>query len=222
MTFEKMVDKKYIHKLECKQCSKHYERTSGNKKNLNPGWCSISCRKLWHSLSRRKSNCIECGALYNQTNEKRLFCSKECYYTHVETNPDKYELKQKAKKARTGYTEVSIHRMKETKLKNGTMIDWKDADWKQYWKKCDAITGRMRKKLLECWDGKDYITGEYILNNLQLPYSHGDYPTLDHVIPRSECYKQGLSPYEACSASNLKWTTRKNNSKKGNKVGKTK
>jgi hypothetical protein len=71
--------------------------------------------------------------------------------------------------------------------------------------------------MLESWDGIDYIDGEDIRANLALPYSHGDYPTLDHLIPRSEVFKKGLTPYEITTSKNLKWTKRRNNSKKYNK-----
>jgi hypothetical protein len=71
--------------------------------------------------------------------------------------------------------------------------------------------------MLENWNGYDYISGDYIKDNLNLHYSHGDYPTLDHIKPRSQCFKEGLSPYEATKPENLAWTTRKNNSKKSQK-----
>lgn len=226
MAFLRVEGIKYIHELSCKLCSKLYERVSGNKKTINHGWCSQTCRSTWHKQNRKEvvyAQCKQCNTAYPKLKENRIFCSPQCYYQCIKENPEHYQLYEKAKKARiNSNSDASICKMKDTKLKNGTMIDWKDANWKQYWKKCDALTGRMRKGLLECWDGVDYITGEYIKDNLKLSYSHGDYPTLDHIIPRSECYKQGLTPHQACSASNLKWTTRKNNSRKGNKVAKTK
>jgi hypothetical protein len=141
----------------------------------------------------------------------------------MKNHPERYNLYEKAANAQANAnTPETIQKMKETKLANGNIIDWKDATWKQYWKKCDELTRKMRAQLLEGWDGLDYISGEYIENNLTLHYSHGDYPTLDHVIPRSECYKQGLTPEQACSAENLRWTTRRNNSSKYNRVANTK
>ena len=99
----------------------------------------------------------------------------------------------------------------------GNIIDWNKAGWKQYWKRCDWLTRKIRKQMLENWNGYDYISGDYIKDNLNLHYSHGDYPTLDHIKPRSQCFKEGLSPYEATKPENLAWTTRKNNSKKSQK-----
>jgi hypothetical protein len=72
--------------------------------------------------------------------------------------------------------------------------------------------------MLENWDGIDYIDGEYIKENLNLHYSDKNYPTLDHITPRSECFKRGLTPNEATNPNNLKWTKRINNSKKHNSV----
>ena len=100
---------------------------------------------------------------------------------------------------------------------NGNSIDWDKAGWKQYWKRCDWLTRKIRKQMLENWNGYDYISGDYIKDNLNLHYSHGDYPTLDHIKPRSQCFREGLSPYEATKPENLAWTTRKNNSKKSQK-----
>ncbi len=104
----------------------------------------------------------------------------------------------------------------ETRKENGNIIT--DMRWKQQWKKCDYLTRKLRKQMIQDWDGYDYIDGEYIRENLDLHYSHKRQPSLDHVVPRSECFKQGLTPEEATQPSNLKWTTRINNSKKHNKV----
>ena len=38
-----------------------------------------------------------------------------------------------------------------------------------------------------------------------------------YIKPRSQCFREGLSPYEATKPENLAWTTRKNNSKKSQK-----
>lgn len=212
---------KYMHELSCKQCSTRYERISGNRSPINDGWCSEVCRKDWHKSNRRMSICRQCDSEFYQVAESKIFCNNKCYYTHMSENPEQYNLHEKVAKAQANSnTPETIQKMRGTKLANGSMIDWTDATWKQYWKKCDEITGKKRKVMLEGWDGVDYISGDNIRDNLKLHHSHGDYPTLDHVIPRSECYKQGLTPQQACSAENLKWTTRRNNSSKYNKVAK--
>lgn len=222
MTFDRVSNKKYIHNVECKNCSKQYERISGNKTTINSGWCSQECRKEWHRVNRRLSTCKQCNQGFWQKVSTNQFCNKKCYSSYVKDNPEEFNLDNRAKVARANSnSESSIQKMRDTKLENGTMVDWKDANWKQYWKKCDELTRKMRATLLVEWDGVDYISGNNIKDNLTYHYSHGEYPTLDHVVPRSECYKQGLTPQQACSTSNLKWTTRRNNSSKGNKVLKT-
>ena len=215
---------KYVHELKCKQCTASYERVSGNKSPLKQGWCSESCRTEWYKNQNwTKLICKGCSSEFEVYNHQKdyKFCSYACYHRDMKDNPEQYGLYDKAVRAQaSSNTPESIEKMRETKLANGLMIDWKDATWKQYWKKCDELTRKMRSVLLEKWDGRDYITGDYKKDNLNLHYSHGDYPTLDHVISKTECYKQGLTPQQACSAENLRWTTRRNNSSKYNKVAK--
>lgn len=214
---------RWIHSLECKQCKSSYERVASNRTPKKNGWCSEDCRKEWfRGQSWIKQLCGSCNKEFEVPNHKQQrFCSHECYYQDMKDNPEQYNLYEKAAKAQANSnTSESIQKMRETKLASGNMIDWKDATWKQYWKKCDELTRKMRSVMLEQWDGRDYITGEYIKDNLNLHFSHGDYPTLDHVVSKTECYKQGLTPQQACSAENLKWTTRRNNSSKYNKVAK--
>jgi 5-methylcytosine-specific restriction endonuclease McrA len=103
----------------------------------------------------------------------------------------------------------------KTRITNGNIINWDIAEWKQYWRRCNDLTRKIRKQMLESWDGFDYIDGEYIKDNLKLHYTHGSYPTLDHVIPRSQGFKDKISPYDITKPENLKWTKRSNNSKKG-------
>ncbi len=212
---------KWIHLLKCLYCTTPYERIAANKSPKSNGWCSKECRKAWHkSQSRLNLVCKNCEREFEVYNYQKhyTFCSHKCYHKHIKDNPEQYNLYQKAAKARSNSNTLeTFEKMRETKLAKGIMIDWKDATWKQYWKRCNDLTRKMRSMLLEGWDGLDYIDGKYIKDNLALHYSHGDYPTLDHITPRSECYKQGLTPYEACSPDNLKWTTRRNNSSKYNK-----
>jgi hypothetical protein len=136
----------------------------------------------------------------------------------MQNNPANYDLTRKAKYASSfSNTPESIEKGLHTKLERGTIIDWTDASWKQFWRKCNELTRKKRSELIENWDGYDYIDGEYIKDFLKLHYSHKDYPTLDHVVPRSAFYKQGKTPQEACEVTNLKWTKRSNNSRKYNK-----
>jgi len=116
---------------------------------------------------------------------------------------------------RKSWNEEAWKKSLETRKKNGNIIE--NFDWKQYWRRCDWLTRKIRKQMLETWDGYDYIDGEYIKDHLNLHFSDKNYPTLDHIKSRSQCFKEGLSPYEATTPENLKWTKRINNSKKYNK-----
>jgi hypothetical protein len=116
---------------------------------------------------------------------------------------------------RKSWNEEAWKKSLETRKKNGNIIE--NFDWKQYWRRCDWLTRKIRKQMLETWNGYDYIDGEYIKDNLNLHFSDKNYPTLDHIKSRSQCFKEGLSPYEATTPENLKWTKRINNSKKYNK-----
>ena len=136
----------------------------------------------------------------------------------MSTHPREFGMAERSAKMRESWDESSWKKSIETRKSNGNIIDWDVAEWKQYWRRCNDLTRKIRVKLLEDWDGIDYIDGEDIRENLALPYTHGDYPTLDHVIPRSEGFRRGLSPYEITTPKNLKWTKRRNNSKKYNKT----
>ena len=212
---------RYLHTLECKECSKSYERVGANKKPLPKkyGYCSKDCRKEWFRKQRRMSHCENCAEEFYQKYKDQKFCSKVCYSANMREYPEKYNLVEKGKHAVTfSNTSESIEKGLQKKLGKGIILDWTDASWKQFWRRCNHLTRKRRAELLDSWDGYDYISGEYIKPYLELHYSDKKYPTLDHVVPRSEYYRQGKSPQEACQPDNLKWTTRSNNSRKYNKV----
>jgi hypothetical protein len=136
----------------------------------------------------------------------------------MKNNPADYNLPTKAGHMhQTMDKQAAIAKMLITKQERGQMIEWNNADWKQYWRRCNHLTRKIRPQMLESWDGFDYIDGEYIKDNLNLHFLDRNYPSLDHIKPRSQCFKEGLSPYEATSPENLAWTKRVNNSKKYNK-----
>lgn len=210
---------RYIHTLTCKVCSNSYERIASNRTPLRDAYCSKECRQEWFKFNRRAANCTYCSKQFYQVNKEKKFCNRKCYSADIKENPDKYNLIEKAKHARTfSNTPETIEKGLQKKLDEGLIIDWTDASWKQFWRRCNELTRKRRLELVEDWDGYDYIDGEYIKPYLDLHYSHKNYPTLDHIIPRSEFYKQGKSPQEACQPENLKWTKRTNNSKKYNKT----
>jgi len=212
--------------IPCSICGKEHKRTLPNKssaveafKKGKTALCSKDCRKEYYTRKsvREERNCKRCKKSYLvRPTKERYFCSKECYREDCKEFPEKYGLVKKAENMRRKTDKVSAtEKMVETKIKRGLAIDWKDSNWKPWYRKCNAILLKKRKELVADWDGYDYIDGKYIKDNLKLDYRHRDYPTLDHVIPKQKLYLEGLSPYEACKNDNLRWTTRSNNSRKG-------
>lgn len=200
------------YKQICNNCNTDYKSNGPYSK-----YCSKECRQESRAQERTYVGCTQCNTpIRFYPSQQNKFCSNQCQGKWVKENMGE-ERAERANKARTFITKESFEKGLETRKKNGNIIDWNKAGWKQYWKRCDWLTRKIRKQMLENWNGYDYISGDYIKDNLNLHYSHGDYPTLDHIKPRSQCFKEGLSPYEATKPENLAWTTRKNNSKKSQK-----
>lgn len=205
------------YKRICKQCNTNFRSKGGNKQ-----FCTQECKLKFNLKSyiyRLCENCKTNVRVYpNGYNKdcKTIFCSNKCQGKWMSQNSEQLGLAKRAKKMRENWNENAWKKSVETRKENGNIII--EHNWKQYWKRCNYLTQKIRKQMLQNWDGYDYIDGEYIKENLNLSYTHKNYPTLDHIIPRSECFKQGLTPDEATQSSNLKFTKRYNNSKKSNKV----
>jgi hypothetical protein len=203
------------YKRICYNCNTDFISSSPYKK-----YCNRDCKISWNEKNIYSYNeCITCNKSFRKLNntDANKFCSKKCYFERTKSHPEEFGLTERAKKAFESWSEKSWKKGIETRIKNGNIINWDKAEWKQYWRKCNDLTRKIRKKMLEDWDGYDYIDGEYIKDYLNLHYSDKNYPTLDHIKPRSQCFREGLSPHEATIPSNLKWTKRINNSKKSQK-----
>jgi hypothetical protein len=208
----------------CGQCSETFSRNykipKGNwykgEYKLNKKYCSKECRQLERSKEKSYKPCIQCSSpTYDVPSlPNKKFCSNKCQGNWVKENMSD-ERAERARHMRKNWNKESWKKGLITRKQNGNIVS--DPTWKQYWKRCDYLTRKIRKMMLETWDGYDYIDGEYIIENLNLHYSDKNYPTLDHIKPRSQCFKDGLTPDEATTPSNLKWTKRINNSKKYNK-----
>lgn len=220
----------YKIEFPCNVCGKVHQRTVPNKssaiRNLQEGtkraFCSPQCRQKWHFDNRITSAriCINCNKEFNVNPKKKSkLCSKQCYAEDMKNRPEEYGLLTKVSYMRSTLNkESATAKMLRTKADRGLLIDWDLSDWKQYWRRCNYLTGRIRKQMLSTWDGYDYLDGEYIKDNLLLPYTHRDYPTLDHIVPRSQGFKEGKTPEQVTHPDNLAWTKRSNNSKKNNKI----
>ena len=208
------------YKYNCSECGddfvRHYKISPPrNGAKNHKKYCSKECRQKSRAKERTYIKCSNCNTNIRYYNsEQNKFCSNKCQGEWMKQHSQKLGLAERASKARESWTEESWKKSIQTRTKNGNIVT--QHDWKQYWKRCDYLTRKIRKQMLQEWDGYDYIDGEHIKENLHLHYSHKNYPTLDHVVPRSKCFQNGLSPDEATSPSNLKWTKRVNNSKKYN------
>ena len=220
----------YKIKFPCNICGKEHERTVPNKssaiRNLETGkklaFCSAICRQQWHFEHRVVSIrvCISCKKEFSINPKKgNKLCSRQCYSEDRKSNPENYGLLEKVKAMRCNVDkEAATKKMLQTKADRGLLIDWNLSEWKQYWRRCNDLTRKIRSRMLVGWDGYDYIDGEYIKDNLALHFSHKNYPTLDHIVPRSQGFREGISPRDITCPENLAWTKRSNNSKKNNKV----
>tara|TARA_R110001606_G_scaffold384159_1_gene546856 strand:- start:31 stop:660 length:630 start_codon:yes stop_codon:yes gene_type:complete len=206
---------KLPYKKVCQRCSADFRSKGPNNK-----YCSKECKKQTYFENSKLYTCKVCNTKFQGvTNNFNIYCSKKCYGIDMSNNPQNFNLNNRASKMRESWDENSWKKSIETRKSNGNIIDWNVAEWKQYWRRCNDLTQKIRREMLGEWDGIDYIDGEQIRHYMKLPHYHGDYPTLDHVIPRSEGFKRGLSPYEITTKENLKWTKRRNNSKKYNSYG---
>ena len=204
--------------------TKNYIMSKGNWRNgifyPTKKYCSKECRQTSRAKERKYKECKVCNTKFRAIgNNGNIFCSKKCYGERMSTHPNEFGMAKRAEKMRESWDENAWKKSIATRKSNGKIIDWDKAEWKQYWKRCNSLTQKIRKQMLKDWDGIDYIDGENISENLKLHFTHGDYPTLDHITPRSEGFKQGLTPYEITTPANLKFTKRRNNNKKYNKVG---
>jgi hypothetical protein len=216
---------KYIHKVKCTTCGKEYERNVGNKSPITGiCHCSKECRVEWFKLNRNKQiSCKYCNKVFSVCNSNnKQYCSHQCYTNYVSEHVDEFNCIEKAKKMQSkANTLESIKKGLDKKRAKGLISDFKhskELEWKAFYQICNRLTGLRRKELFDLWDGYDYYDNKYIKDNISLHYSDAEYPSLDHVIPKSECFRQGMTPMEACNVSNLVWTTRRNNSKKYNKI----
>ncbi len=217
---------KFIHGRTCDICNKYFESVKGNKKSITTknNWCSLECRKTYFKQTTCKIiNCKHCNDIITISNHSiQQYCNHKCYSAYVKLHPNEFDLHIKVNKMHQfTNTAESIAKGIQTKKEKGLIQQWVDErniEWKKFWKVCNYHTRRMRKVMLETWDGYDYINGEYIKDNLKLHYSDKNYPSLDHIKPRSKCFEEGMTVRECCDPSNLAWTTRINNSKKYNKI----
>lgn len=84
---------------------------------------------------------------------------------------------------------------------------YKDEVWK--------LTYRVKKKLIDNWDGYDYYDNELIKDNYNLHYNDSNYPSIDHKISIYYGFINKIDPSIIGDISNLCITKRSINKRKG-------
>jgi hypothetical protein len=77
------------------------------------------------------------------------------------------------------------------------------------------LTYRVKKILIEKWNGYDYYDGEYILQNYFIDYNDNDYPSIDHKMSVYYGFINKIDPIDIANIDNLCITKRSINKKKG-------
>lgn len=107
----------------------------------------------------------------------------------------------------------------DTNVKNNRWLKSEDRDefYKYYLLVC-KFTLKNKKLLLKNWNGYDYYSNEYILENFNLDSNDKKYPTIDHKKSIKYGFDNKIPAEEIAEINNLCITTRSNNSSKGEKV----
>jgi hypothetical protein len=103
---------------------------------------------------------------------------------------------------------VNVSKMKETKVKKGTMVSDEDlTEWELYKRIVWRLTNKNRNKIFEQWNGLDYYDGEHI-DKKDLNKYDNTYPTIDHKISVFFGFKNGITAEEIAKIENLCITKR--------------
>jgi len=111
-----------------------------------------------------------------------------------------------------------LDKQKITRIKKGIQVsDNIISDFKKYRYRVHHLTMKIKKQLLEKWDGYDYYDGEYIKENFNLRCTDRSYPSIDHKICIFYGFKNNIKAEEISKLDNLVITKRWINSFKYNK-----
>ena len=107
-----------------------------------------------------------------------------------------------------------IEKIRKTNIENG---HWSDNinEFEKYRNKVDGLTRKVKRELLESWDGYDFYDKEYIRDSFDLNCNSPNYPTIDHKDSVLYGYLNGISPEEISKIDNLCITKLGINSSKG-------
>ncbi len=128
------------------------------------------------------------------------------------TNREKYGVDYESK------TEEGQQKRKKTRIKNGIQIpDELVSDYRRYRLSVNRITYRLRRQILDNWDGYDYYDGEFISNNFKLCKDDREYPQFDHKISVFYGFYNNLDPIFVGGINNVCITKQWINGLKGEK-----
>jgi DNA-directed RNA polymerase subunit N (RpoN/RPB10) len=108
-------------------------------------------------------------------------------------------------------SELTKEKMYNTNIETGKWLKYEDrTDFYNYYLLVCKYTLQNKKELLNIWDGLDYYTNEYILENFNLDSNDKNYPTIDHKKSVRFGFDNKISPEVISDINNLCITTRSN------------
>jgi hypothetical protein len=108
-----------------------------------------------------------------------------------------------------------IEKIKKTNFNNNRWsLDYNN--YSIYRRRVTLLTNKIKRELINNWDGYDYYDNEYIKENLNLHYNSRNYPTIDHKVSVLNGFINNISPEDISDINNLCITKKYINSKKSN------
>jgi len=150
-----------------------------------------------------------CLSRYGVENYTKTF---ECKEKLKKTSIEKYGVEHPTQ------TIEGQERRKKTRIMKGNQLpDEFVPEFRKYRNKVNALTNKIKNKILENWDGFDYYDGEYIKNYFNLNQNDRNFPHFDHKISAAFGFKNNIDVYIIASIENICMTKQWINSLKREK-----
>lgn len=205
-------------------CSPKCALFKNKESNLKEYGCENSFQSDLIKLKIKQTNLLKYGVEYpSQSDDIRSKIQKTLNENYGVENPAKSEeIKLKIKKTcidkYDSHCFLSSEKMKLIRIKNGTKIpDELKTEYEKYRDKVRYLTNKLKKYILETWDGFDYYDGEYIRGNFKYRWSNKKYPTMDHKVSIYFGFINNIKPEEISDTSNICITKRGINSSKNSR-----